>query len=142
MKFLFQLRPRVGDLSEEFFVFRQEVVHVAGAFVGIVRVLEVEVEVSCLDGVDGDAPGAFVFLALAEVAVFVGFAPPRLFRLELGDADGLALVVTLGAGRIGVLVIPDVLGGRALGEEEQVGADAWPCASNAILVGNNFSRTG
>jgi len=29
------------------------VVHVAGAFVGVVRVLEVEVEVAGLDGVEG-----------------------------------------------------------------------------------------
>ena len=61
-----QLKPqrtaRLGDLGEELFVFGQEVVHVAGAGVGVVRVLEVEVEVAGLDVVDGDAPGLLVFL--------------------------------------------------------------------------------
>ena len=106
MEFLLQRGAGGGDLGEELFVFGQEVVHVAGAGVGVVRVLEVEVEVAGLDLVDGDAPGLLVFHAANRLR-----APPRSLRLELLDADGFALVVALGAGRIGVLVIPD-LGGR------------------------------
>ena len=49
MEFLFQRGAGCGDLGEELFVFGQEVVHVAGAGVGVVRVLEVEVEVTGLD---------------------------------------------------------------------------------------------
>jgi hypothetical protein len=90
-------------------------VHVPETVVRIVRVLEVEVVVAGLNLVDGDAPGLLVFLAIV---------PPRSFRLELLDADRFAFVVALGAGRIRVLVVPDV-GGRLAGvEEEQVGADA------------------
>ena len=109
MEFLFQRGAGGGDLGEELFVFGQEVVHVAGAGVGVVRVLEVEVEVAGLDLVDGDAPGLLVFHAGLEAVFFL--APPGALGLELLDADGFALVVALGAGRIGVLVIPDV-GGR------------------------------
>ena len=36
-----QLPTRGGDLGEELFVFGQEVVHIAGAGVGVVRILEV-----------------------------------------------------------------------------------------------------
>ena len=49
VEFLFQRGAGGGDLGEELFVFGQEVVHVAGAGVGVVRVLEVEVEVAGLD---------------------------------------------------------------------------------------------
>src|SRR4029077_20501531 len=59
--FLFQLRACVGNLAEELFVFGQEVVHVAGAGVEIVRILEVEVKVAGLNLVDGDAPSLLVF---------------------------------------------------------------------------------
>jgi len=76
------------------------VVHVAGAGVGVVRVLEVEVIIAGLDVVDGDTPGAFILLAALEA---LGFrAPPGAFSFEFLDADGLALVVTLGAGRVAV----------------------------------------
>ena len=38
MKFLFQRGAGGGDLGEELFVFRQEVIEIAGAGVGVVRV--------------------------------------------------------------------------------------------------------
>ena len=41
-------------------------------------------------------------------------------------------VVAPGAGRIGISVIPDLAGGRALGEEEQVGADAGVGIEHAV----------
>ncbi len=106
VEFLFQFRPRVGDVGEELFVFGQKVLDVAGAFVGAVRIPEVEVEIGSLDPVEGDAPREFVFHAGLEA---VGpAAPPGLLRLELLDADGLGLVVALRARRIGVLVVPDL----------------------------------
>ena len=37
---------------------------------------------------------------------------------------GLVLLYALRAGRVRMLVVPDVFGGRALGEEQQVGLDA------------------
>ena len=132
MEFLFQLAAGFGDLGEELFVFGQEVFDLAGAGVGVVRVLEVEVVVAGFDLLDGDAPGLLGFLALAVAAVFVGLAPPFLLGLELLDADGLALVVALGALGIGVLVVPDFLGGLALGEEEQVGLDAGVGIEDAV----------
>ena len=49
VEFLFQPRAGFGDLGEELFLFGQEVVHIAWAFVGIVRVLEIEIEVAGLD---------------------------------------------------------------------------------------------
>ena len=121
LELLLQLRAGVGNLCEEFFVFGQQMVHVAGAGVGPVRILEVEVEVASLDLVDRDAPGLLVFHAGGKAVGLV--APPGFLGRELLDTDGLALVVALGAGRIGVLVIPDLAGRRALGEEEEVGAD-------------------
>ncbi len=104
----FQLGAGFGDLGEELFVFEQEVVHVSRAGVGAVRVLEVEVEVAGLDRVDRDAPGLFVFHAGLEAVLFI--APPGSLALEFLDADGFAFVVALGAGRIRVLVIPNVGG--------------------------------
>jgi hypothetical protein len=59
-------------------------------------------------------------------------APPGFLGLEFLDADGFGFVVALGSGRIGVLVIPDFLGGRAFGEEEEVGADAGVGIEDAI----------
>ena len=59
-------------------------------------------------------------------------APPLALGLELLDADGFAFVVALGSGGIGVLVIPDLLGRAALGEEEEVGLDAGIGIENAI----------
>ncbi len=62
----------------------------------VVGVLEVEVVVAGLDLVEGDAPGLLGFDAGGEVVVLA--APPGAFGGELLDADGLALVVALGAG--------------------------------------------
>ena len=39
LQFTFQFCSRLGDLGEELLVFRQDMVHVAGAGVGGVRVL-------------------------------------------------------------------------------------------------------
>ena len=105
MEFLFQLRTGLRYLGEELFVFGQEVVHIAGAVVWVVGVLEVEVEAAGLDLGDGNTPGLLVFHAGLEAVLFL--APPGALAFELLNADGLALVVALGAGRIGVLVIPD-----------------------------------
>ena len=123
VEFLFQRVARGGDLGEELFVFRQKMVHVAGAGVGIVRVLEVEVEVASLDLLGGHAPSLLIFYTVI---------PPRALALELLDADWFALVVALGAGRIWVLVIPDFGGGLAFGEEEKVGADAGVGIKDAV----------
>jgi hypothetical protein len=60
------------------------------------------------------------------------FNTTRLSPLELLDADRLGLVVALGTRRIGVLVEPDVPCRRALGEEEQVGADAGVGVEDAV----------
>jgi hypothetical protein len=48
-------------------------VHVAGAGIGAVWILEVEAVIASLDLVEGDAPGECVFLALAFLP---RFAPP------------------------------------------------------------------
>ena len=123
MEFLFQLRPRVGDLGEELFVGGQEVIDVAGAGVGVVRVLEVEVVVAGLDFIDGDAPGLFVFHAIL---------PPLALGAEFLEGHRLGFVVTFHPGRIGMLVIPDFLRRLALGEEEEVGLDAGVGGEDAI----------
>ena len=124
-----QLPARLCDLGEELFVFGQEVVHVAGAGVGVVRVLEVEVEVPGLDLVDGNAPGKLAFLALALLS---RFAPPLFLDIEFLDTDRFGFVVALHAGRIGVFVIPDVLGRLAFGEEQEVGLDAGVGGEDAV----------
>src|SRR5439155_5143917 len=49
VKLLFQCGAGGSDLGEEFFIFQQKVVHVTGAGVGVVRVLEVEVIVAGFD---------------------------------------------------------------------------------------------
>src|SRR5262249_38158955 len=103
--------------------------------VEVVRVLEVEVEAACLDGVDGDAPCLLVFHARAETVLLI--APPGTFRLELLDADGFALVIALSARRIWVLVIPHVGGWRALGKEKEVGADAGVGIEDAVGQADN-----
>src|SRR5690606_8602185 len=130
VKLLFQLRARFGDLREELFVFRQEVLDVAGTLVGAVRVLQIEVVVAGIDLVDGYAPGVFVFHAGLEAVGLI--APPGLFGCELLDADGLALVVALHTRRIRVLVIPDLFRWRAFREEEQVGPDTGVGIEDAI----------
>src|SRR6185312_11088002 len=78
-----------------------------------VRVLLVEVPVSCLDRVDVDFPCERVLHAAGVVVGRV--APPGLFHVEFLDADRLGLVVVLYAGRVLMLVVPDVPGGLALG---------------------------
>jgi hypothetical protein len=103
LQFTFQFCSRLGDLGEELLVFRQDMVHVAGAGVGGVRVLEIEVEVAGFDLVDGDTPGLLVFHAGGKAVGFV--APPSTLRLKFLDADGFALVVALGSGRIGMRVV-------------------------------------
>ena len=79
-----------------------------------VGILHVEVVAARGYGRDGDAPGEFVFLALAR------FAPPLFLRVEFLDADGFGFVVALHARRIGVFVIPDFLGRLVLGQEQKV----------------------
>ena len=79
MEFVLEHGAGGGDLREEIFVFRQEMVHVAGTGVGIVRVLEVEVEVGGLDLVDGHAPGALGFHAGGEAT---GLGVPPLLSLS------------------------------------------------------------
>ena len=98
-------------------------VDVAGAFVGFVGVLEVEVEPARPDLVDADAPGLFVLDAVG---------PPGLLGFEFLDADGFAFVVAFGARRVGVLVVPDFGGGGSLGEEEEVGPDAGIGVEDAV----------
>ena len=138
LEFLFQQAAGVGDLGEEFFVFGQQVIEIAGAGVGVVRVLDVEVEAAGFDLVDGDAPGLLVFDAGFEAVFFA--APPGAFGLELLDADGLAFVVAFGSGRIGVLIVPDILGGGAFGEEEEIGADAGVRGEDAIGQADDGTR--
>lgn len=132
MQFGLELRACLGDLSEEFFVFGQQMIDVTGAGVGVVRILDVEVVAVGLDLLDRDAPGLFVFLALAVEPVLVRLAPPLAFGLELFDADWLPLVVAFGTRGIGMLVVPDLLRRRALGEEEQIGADAGVGTKDAV----------
>ena len=84
-------------------------VHVARPVLSFVRVLEVQVVVAGLDLIDGNPPGLFVLDPVV---------PPLLFRLEFLDADRLALVVTLDAGQIRMLVVPDFGGFLVFGEEQ------------------------
>jgi hypothetical protein len=107
VEFLFHLCAGIGDPFEKLFVFWQEFFDLTGAFVGGVRVFEVEVVVAGFDVLDADAPGLLGFLALGVAPVFVRLAPPFFLGLELFDVDGFALIVALGALGIGVLVIPD-----------------------------------
>ena len=91
MEFLLQRCARLGDLEEELFVFGQKVVHVAKAGIGVVRVLEVDVETARLNLGDGDTPSAFVFHTGGE-AVGLG-APPGFEWIKFFDANGFAFVV-------------------------------------------------
>src|SRR5688500_816338 len=90
-------------------------VHVPRTIIRVVRVLEIEIVITSFDLVDGDAPGLLILLPIV---------PPGFFLLELLDADRLALVVTLGTGRIRMLIVPDLAGRLAGIEEQKVGADA------------------
>lgn len=130
MEFLFQLSASRIDLGEKLFVFGQEVVHVAGAGVRVVRILKVEVKIARIDGIDGDPPSLFVFQASFEAVFFI--APPGALALELFDADRLALVVALGAGRIGVFVVPNLGSGPAFGEKQQVRTDPGVGIKDAV----------
>ena len=78
-------------------------------------ILEVEVEIAGLYILDCNPPGMLIHDPLL---------PPGLLGGELLDADGLGLVVRLHALGVGVLVVPELLGWPALGEEEEVGAYA------------------
>ncbi len=90
MKLVFQGVPRFRDLLQELFVFWQQVIHIAGAGVGIVRVLEVEVVVSGLDLVDGNTPGLLVFHAGLEAVFFL--APPGFEGSNSSMRMGLPLL--------------------------------------------------
>ena len=79
-------------------------------------VLEVKVEVTGLNCFDRDAPCLLVFDAGFETVFFI--TPPKALGFKFFDADGFAFVIAFRACGIGVLVIPDVGGGCALGEEE------------------------
>ena len=128
MQLGFQLRACGGDLREQFFVFRQQVVYVSRPSVDLVRVLEVEVVVPGFDLVDGHAPRLFVLLA---------FLPPGFLRLEFLNADRFAFVVALGARRIRMLVVPHLGGGLTFGEEKQVGANASVRIEDAVGQAND-----
>ncbi len=123
MEFLFQRGAGGGDLGEEFFVFGQEVVHVARAGVRVVRVLEVEVIVGRFDLVDRNALGLLIFYPVV---------PPSFLRLELLNTDRFALVVAFGTRRIWVLVIPDFGCGLAFSEEEEIRANTGVGIEDAI----------
>ncbi len=101
-----------------------------GDGVGAVRVFLVEVVAVSLEGGNVDLPGEFIFDAALETIGLV--APPGFFGGEFLDADGLGLGIALVAGRIGMLVVPDFLGWRALGEEQQVGLDAGVGGEDAV----------
>ena len=95
------------------------------AVVGVddVRVLHVEVVVAGFDVLRGDAPGDFAFLA---------FIPPRDLGGEFLEANGAGFVVGFLRGGDAVLVEPGFLGRPALGEEEEIGADAGVGAEDAV----------
>ena len=103
-------------------------IDIAGAGVGVVGVLEVEVIVARFYFLDGDAPGLLVFHTIV---------PPLALRAEFIEGQRPGLVITFHPGRIGMLVIPDFLGRLALGEEEQVGLDAGIWGENAVRQADN-----
>ncbi len=82
-----------------------------------VGVLDIEVVVAGLDLIQADLPGKRCLLAAGAAGRCI-LAPPVLLGLEFLNGDGLGFVVTLRARRVRVLVIPDGLGGLALGEEK------------------------
>src|SRR5205823_4849407 len=59
-------------------------------------------------------------------------APPVDLGFEFLEAHGLRFVVTLHALWIGMLVVPDVLRGVALGKKQQVGLDPGVWIEHAI----------
>jgi len=63
VQFPLQCSAGGGDLGKQLFVFRQTVVYIAGAGVGIVRVLEVKLKVASFDPVDGRGRYLLVFQA-------------------------------------------------------------------------------
>ena len=109
MEFLLERGARLYDLREEIFIFGQQMVDFARSLVGLVRVFKVQVIIAGLNLVDGHTPSMLVLHAVI---------PPLALGLELLNADGFALVVALGTGRIRMLVIPDFGGGLALGEKK------------------------
>ena len=119
-QFFLQCLAGVGNLSQQLFIFRQQVIDIARPFVGLVRVLDIEVVVSGLDLRDGYLPGDFILFA----PLALGAAPPGLFGLEFLDADRPGLVIGLGAFGQLVLVIPYFLSRLALFEEQQIGGNA------------------
>ena len=128
-QFLSQFLAHFGDGGLGLLVFGQEFGGVAVGVVHDIGVFDVEVVAARGDVRDGHAPGEFVFLALLFLA---RFAPPLLLGVEFLDADRLGFVVALDARRIGVLVIPDVFGRLAFGEEQQVGLDAGVGSEDAV----------
>src|SRR5690606_25263122 len=100
----------------------QQLVRVVADLFAHVGVFLVQVPVGGAQGVEADFPCLLV-LPTAGVAVG-GAAPPGFLYLKLFKANGLGRVVILDARGIAVLVVPDMLGGLAFGEEQQVGFDA------------------
>ena len=111
-------------------VLLQQFVGVVADLFADVGVLDVEVVVARNDVGDRHLPGLFGLHARGKAVGLV--APPVDLGFEFLEAHGLGLVVALHAFGIGVLVVPDVLGGPALGEEQQVGLDAGVGIEHAV----------
>ena len=108
----------------------QQLLGVVAHHFGGVWVLLVEVVVGGFDLLNAHPPCAFVFHAGGKA---VGLAaPPGFLKVELFDADGLGFVVVFHARWVGVFVVPNVFGGFALGEEQQVGFDAGVGGKHAV----------
>src|SRR6185312_6126674 len=95
-----------------------------------VRIFLVQVVAGRLDLLDADLPGALVFHTACKSVLLS--SPPSLLGIELFNADRLGLVVVLHARRVRVLVVPDMLRGLALGEEQQIRLDAGVGAEHAV----------
>ena len=87
------------------------------------RVLDVEVAAVVADGLDGDTPGAVVFLAVGPPGEAVG---------ELLETQWVGLGVLFAAIGQGLLVVPDLAGGAGAVEEEDVGRDCSVGGEDAV----------
>src|SRR5262245_44350768 len=93
-------------------------------------IFDVEVVVAGNDVGDRHLPGLFSLHAGGKTVGLV--APPVDLDFEFLEAHRLGFVVALYALGIGVLVVPDVLGARALREKEPIGLDAGVGMERAI----------
>jgi len=127
---ILELIAQPGDGILLLLVVLQQYIGVVVDLFADMGIFDVEVVVARHDVGERHYPGLFILHTSGEAVGLV--APPADFGLEFLETHRFGFVVALDAFRVWMFVVPDMLGGFAFSEEQQIGLDAGIGREHAV----------